>query len=183
MKFLKFIPAFLFLFAIGNVHAQTKIGIIDTSKITEKSTAYTEASKVVGSEIKNYEESATQVGKSFSKKVEDLEKKKNVMSSKEYNRKRDELAKEEEELQKKFYDQRAKIDKKAHNINQILDDNLKKIVNAIAKEKNITIIFNKVATLYSDESIDITDDIIIKLNKELKSIDINLPQDKSADSK
>ena len=105
------------------------------------------------------------------------------MSSKEYNRKRDELAKEEEELQKKFYDQRVKIDKKVHNINQILDDNLKKIVNVLAKEKNITIIFNKAATLYSDDSIDITDDIITKLNKELKSIDINLPQNKSSDSK
>ncbi|MSO14190.1 OmpH family outer membrane protein [Rickettsiales endosymbiont of Trichoplax sp. H2] len=183
MKFLKFIPAFAFLFLIENACAQTKIGIIDTSKITEKSTAYTEASKLVGNEIKNYDESVTQVGKSFSKKVEDLEKKKNVMSSKEYNRKRDELAKEEEELQKKFYDQRVKIDKKVHNINQILDDNLKKIVNVLAKEKNITIIFNKAATLYSDDSIDITDDIITKLNKELKSIDINLPQNKSSDSK
>ena len=172
MKFFKFLPFLLFLLILEISHAESKIAVIDTSKIAEKSTAYVEASKVLEGEMKNYEESAIQIGKSFSAKVENLEKKKNVMSSKEYNHKKEELTKEEEALQKKFYNQRVKLDKQFNNVNQVFEDHIKKIVNKLAKEKSTTIIFNKALTLYSNDSIDITDDVITILNKELKSIDI-----------
>ena len=172
MKFLKFLPFLLFLLILEVSGAESKIAVIDNSKIAEKSTAYADASKVLSDKMKSFEESAIQAGKSFSKKAEDLESKKNVMSSKEYNRKRDELTKEEEALQKKFYNQRVTLDKQFNNFNQVFEDNFKKIINKLAKEKGITIIFNKALTLYSNDSIDITDDVIDILNKELKSIDI-----------
>ena len=47
----------------------------------------------------------------------------------------------------------------------------------------MTVALDKGMVLYNDESIEITDEVIKEINKNLKSIDVNLPQSKASDSK
>ena len=71
----------------------------------------------------------------------------------------------------KLHSQGIILNKQFAQINQIIKEHLKEIVDEIAKEKNITMIFNKVLTLYSEQSLDITNEVIERLNKKLKFID------------
>jgi len=97
--------------------------------------------------------------------------KKNFLSLSEYNKIKNDFIKEEEIFVNKLHSQRIILNKQFAQINQIIKEHLKEIVDEIAKEKNITMIFNKVLTLYSEQSLDITNEVIERLNKKLKFID------------
>ncbi len=186
MKFLRFLPVFFLVSCItfiNYVYAQTKIGVIDTNKIVEKCTAYVQAKKVIEDEFSKSEKEAGEMQEKFSKRVEDLENKKNIMSAKEYNKKREELNKEAQILQKKFYDKRINLDKEFNNINKTLNDSLIDIVKNLSEKNHITVTIHKGMVFYSDDSTEITDEVISEVNKRLKSIDVNLPQSKDSDSK
>ena len=183
MKFLRFLPLFLLGFCISELHAEVKIGVIDTNKIIENCTAYVEAKKVIEGEFNKSEKEAGEMQEKFSKKAEDLENKKNVVAAKEYNKKREELTKEAKILQKKFYDQRVNLEKEFNNVNKVLNDNLADIIKNLSEKKHKTVALDKGMVLYNDESIEITDEVIKEINKKLKSIDVNLPQSKASDSK
>lgn len=183
MKFLRFLPLFLLVFCASELHAEIKIGVIDTNKIIESCTAHAEAKKVIENEFNKYEKEAGEMQEKFSKKAEDLENKKNVVAAKEYNKKRGELTKEAQILQKKFYNQRVNLEKEFNNINKILNDNLADIIKKLSEKNHLTVALDKGMVLYNDESIEITDEVIKEINKNLKSIDVNLPQSKASDSK
>lgn len=183
---MKYITIYTFLFILVKINianAQIKLGTIDTNQIVEKSIAYVEATKVLEKKMKRLQNSAIQASKILSNKFIEFEKKKNFLSLSEYNKIKNDLIKEEEILQKKFYSQRIILDKQFNKINQIIEEHLKNIVDEIAKEKNITMIFNKILTLYNEQSIDITHEVIEKLNKELRFIDLNSLQDNYVDKK
>ena len=97
--------------------------------------------------------------------------KKNFLSLSEYNKIKNDFIKEEEIFVNKLHSQRIILNKQFAQVNQIIKEHLKEIVDEIAKEKNITMIFNKVLTLYSEQSLDITNEVIERLNKKLKFID------------
>ena len=164
----------VFIFLLTNeINAQVKLGTIDTNQIVDKSVAYIEATKTLEKKMKRLQNSAIQASRILSNKFIEFEKKKNFLSLSEYNKIKGDLLKEEEMLQKKFYSQRIILDKQFNRINQIIEEHLKKIVDNIAKEKNITMIFNKILTLYNEQSVDITNEVIERLNKELRFIDLS----------
>ena len=143
MKFLRFLPLFLLGFCISELHAEVKIGVIDTNKIIENCTAYVEAKKVIEGEFNKSEKEAGEMQEKFSKKAEDLENKKNVVAAKEYNKKREELTKEAKILQKKFYDQRVNLEKEFNNVNKVLNDNLADIIKNLSEKKHMTVALDK----------------------------------------
>ena len=51
--------------------------------------------------------------------------------------------------------------------------NLNPIIKDYMKEKNFRMVVDKKSLLLADQNLDITKDIMDKLNKKLKSIDIN----------
>ena len=93
------------------------------------------------------------------------------------------MNKEAQILQKKFYDKRINLDKEFNNINKTLNDSLIDIVKNLSEKNHITVTIDKGMVFYSDDSTEITDEVISEVNKRLKSIDVNLPQSKDSDSK
>ena len=57
------------------------------------------------------------------------------------------------------------------------------IVKNLSEKNHITVTIDKGMVFYSDDSTEITDEVISEVNKRLKSIDVNLPQSKDGDSK
>ena len=123
--------------------------------------------------MKNLQDAAVYAGQGLSDRFENLEEKKDMMSVKEYNIQKNVLVQEEEILQKKFYNQRVDLDGQFHRSNQILERYLKKIINDTAYQHQITVIISKTLTLYNDESVDVTDEVISQLNTQLKFIAVS----------
>ena len=173
MKFFSLVIASFFM--VLSARAEIKIAVVDTSIIVERSIAFIKAKKIIEEEFTKSEANASKIQDKFVKKYENLEKQKNIISIKEYNKEKNILDKEAQVEQKILYNQRSSLNKELSNINQILETKLTEIIKKLAERKHISIVLNKAVALYTTNSIDMTSAVIAEANQGLKSININLP--------
>ena len=141
-----------------------KIGVIDFQKVLEISAA----GKAIQAELKKKNE---KMGADLQKKGAEIEKiqrrleRESMVMSKEM---REEKEREQrikindfKTLQKKF---RSDLQKLEGGLMNQLQQDIKEIVDAVGKKKGYLLIIIKYNVLYSPGSIDITDDLIKKLN-------------------
>lgn len=175
MKLLRLFAVFAFYLCLTlTVHADIKIGVIDDQKVAEESVAFKDAMAKIDLRVQNYKKNASKTAERFKTIDTDLEKQKNVLSLEEYNKKHEEFRKEAEKEEKNFYGQRVNIEKAEQKVAEVLSVTTRSIIEKIAKEKGIVVVLSKGITAYNDESINITNEVILELNKQLKSIDVNL---------
>ena len=174
MKMSKLLSVFVFFIFTSIVHAEVKISIIDVDKVREESIAFKNAMKEINSKAEELDKNVMRIQKELSKKNNTLEKQKNVLPASEYNKKNDIFNKEVEKENKNLYQQRVSLEKAYGEANEALNKKIREVIQKIAREKNITIVFDKNLTVYSYTSIDVTKEVVSEINNQLKSIDINL---------
>jgi len=157
-------------FVYYNGHSsEVKIATVDINKIMDKSPAYNEAKEIFNKKIQNLQKETLSSTENLYKQYEDLDKKRNVLSLKEYNHRKNELKGKEEKLQKKLYDLKFDIDMQVQEIQKVMDEKLKEVIKNIAKEKKLKVVLSDEIIFYRDASIDITDITIKRFNKEIES--------------
>ena len=167
----KWILVFFFLFQ-SNLAAKASY-YLDFKYILNQS----DAGKKVQTTLKDKLEKGIKSLKDKENLIREEEKKiikqKKVLSPEEYKKTVNELRKKVSSLQK---DRNALIDtvarQRAKARNELLK-NVNTILSNYMKEKNIGMVIDKKYLLLADESLDITKDIMILLNKRLKSIKLN----------
>ena len=111
------------------------------------------------------------------KAIQDEEKKiiqqKKVISAEEYKKKVTELRDKVNSLQNERNSLLSEVSKQRSKAKTELLKNLNPIIQEYMKEKNIRMILDKKSILLADENLDITQDIIKRLNSKLKSIKLN----------
>ena len=111
------------------------------------------------------------------KAIQDEEKKiikqKKVISAEEYKKKVNDLRNKVSSLQKERNLLLSEVSKQRSKAKTELLKNLNPIIQEYMKEKNIRIVLDKKSILLADENLDITQDIIKRLNSKLKSIKLN----------
>ena len=78
-----------------------------------------------------------------------------------------------ESLQKERNSLLEKVSKQRSKAKTELLKNLNPIIQEYMKEKNIRIVLDKKSILLADENLNITQDIVKRLNNKLKSIKLN----------
>ncbi len=141
-----------------------KIGVIDLQKVLESSTA----GKAIQAQLKQQkvkmESELQQKGSEIEKISKRLEREAMVMSKEmreEKEREQRIKINDFKSLQKKF---RSDLQKLEVQLMSQMQKDIKEIVDALGKKAGYILIINKYSVLYSPGSIDITDDLIKKLN-------------------
>ena len=141
-----------------------KIGVIDLQKVLETSTA----GKLIQAQLKKLKEKMEtdlkQKGSEIEKISKRLERESMVMSKEmreEKEREQRIKINDFKTLQKKY---RSDLQKMEVQLMNQLQKDIKELVDAIGKKGGYLMIINKYGILYSPAKIDITDDLIKKLN-------------------
>ena len=164
----------LFLFVIFNnfpVKADTP-HYLDFKFILNQSDAGKENSKLF-KKLEDGFKSINKKEKSILEQEKKLIQQKKVLSADEYKNKVSELRKKVSALKKERNDIMQSVAKQRNDARNILLKKLNPIVKNYMKEKKIRIVLDKKSILLADEKLDITKEIMEKLNKELKSINLN----------
>ncbi|CAB1083155.1 Outer membrane protein H precursor [Olavius algarvensis Delta 1 endosymbiont] len=141
-----------------------KIGVIDLQKVLETSTAGKSVQAQLKKQKDNMETDLKQKGSEIEKIRKRLERESMVMSKEmreEKEREQRIKINDFKSLQKKY---RADLQKLEVQLMNQLQRDIKEIVDAIGKKSGYLLIINKYSVLYSPGSIDITADLIKKLN-------------------
>ena len=111
------------------------------------------------------------------KKIQEEEKKiisqKKVISAEEYKKKVTELRSKVSSLQKERNQHLESVSKQRTKARNELLKNLNPIIKEYMKEKNIRMVVDKKSLLLADENLNITKEIMSRLNKKLKSVSLN----------
>ena len=150
-----------FLFSVSFAFAEEKIGCVDLGQVFERYKKAKEYDKLLEQKQKAYQKERE--GKL--EEVKKFQEKLGLLSEEEREARRSELEDKITQIQEfdrsKTQDLRKQRDEK---IREIFDD-IKKTIEDYAKKEKFTLIFDKRALVYGDDSLDITDQISKSLNK------------------
>ena len=171
----KYIKKFLFLFILTFYSSYSYSDMpyyVDFKYILNESNA--------GKKAQNFLKSSLDKGikdlKNVENKLQEEEKKiiqqKKILKPEEYKSKVDDLRSKVSNLQKKRNDLLQNISNKRSKAKSELLKNLNPIIEEYMKEKNIRMVVDKKSLLLADQNLDITKEILDRLNKKLKSINL-----------
>jgi Skp family chaperone for outer membrane proteins len=149
------------------------VGVLDTRLVLETSTA----GKGIASQLNTRREALQKEAESFEKKVRETEQ---ALVKQRKDLKADEFEKKRKEYEQSFMKTRQDILKKGNGIEQMRRNALAKLQNEIAKvsadvaeERKILLVVDRESVVIAHESLDITQEVLTRLNKAVQSIPLS----------
>ncbi len=174
MKLLRFFGVVFFILTINNNYLSAEAPhYLDLKLVLNES----DAGKKAQTALKNKLENGIKKIKDKEKNLQAEEKKiieqKKAISAEEYKKRVTELRKKVSTLQKERKNLLDSIGKQRIKAKSELLKNLNPLIKEYMKEKKIRMVVDKKGILVADETLDITQEILKKLNNKLKSIKLN----------
>ena len=174
MKFFKKITLFAVIFFVFTTTISADVPYyLDFKYILNQS----EAGKKAQISLKNKLDNGIKKLKSKEKAIQEEEKniikQKKVVSAEEYKKKVNQLRNKVSALQKERSSLLKNVSEERSKMRSELLKNLNPIIKEFMQEKKIRMVLDKKSMLLADENLDITQEIIKKLNAKLKTIKLN----------
>lgn len=148
------------------------IAIVDTQKILEQSAAAKKIREQIDKKAEEFKAESSKKEDYFKKKYEELEKQKSVLAKDAYEKKSNELSKEFGDAQQKVQEARGKLDKGYMEAMQKFDGAFVDIVKEVAAKKGSKVVMQKMQTIYSDASLEITNEVLDAINKKMPTVEV-----------
>ena len=164
----------------ANSYAQnfpnTSIGVLDLNRVLLDAKAAKRASEEIDQIAQNIENELKKSDSDMINEQNKLIEAQSIMAPEAFELKRKEY---EEKVQNYNIERQNKvtsIDKLIESSRNEILDNLKPILEKISETKGITVILEKGTVLLNADKMDITDEVIKTLNKELPKIEVSLEE-------
>ncbi|MBM3580002.1 MAG: OmpH family outer membrane protein [Alphaproteobacteria bacterium] len=169
----KYFLAFAALSFIASFNVEAAgTGIIDVEKIIKESSAMRDIQAKIGKKQDDYQKEVSKKQDELEVEQKRIEAKKSVLSQEAFEA-------ETMKFEKKFDDIKTFIDKKQNSLKKAsleamskVNDKIKDIITDISKEKELDIIMPASQTLYYDDKLDITEEVLNRLNKKITKVDV-----------
>ncbi len=170
-KFTFLAVAFFALFAVASSNA-AEIAVLDIEKIAKESKAVHDIQGKVTKKQEEYQKEITKRQASLESDQKKLEAKKNQLSKEAFE-------KEQKEFEKKIDSLKELVDKRQNSLKKAsadsmakVNDKMKDIITELAKEKSLTLILPASQVVFSADNLDISAEVLEKLNKKVTKIDV-----------
>ena len=145
---------------------------VDFKFILNESTAGKKAQNFLKNKLENGLKNLKEKEKKIQEEEIKIIEQKKIISPEEYKKKVSELRKKVSKLRKERATMLETVAKQRSEARNTLLKNLNPIIRDYMKAKKIRIVIDKKSILLADENLDITNEIIVELNKKLKSINL-----------
>lgn len=148
------------------------IGIIDVEKIIKESSAMRDIQSKIEKKQDDYQKQVEKKQSELEAEQKRIEGKRNVLSKEAFE-------KETVAFEKKLDELKTFVDKKQNSLKKAsmdamgkVNDKVKDIISDIAKEKDLDVITPAAQTLYFKDDLDVTDEVLKRLNKKITKVDV-----------
>ena len=155
-------------------YPNTSIAIVDLNLILSESKAAKNATKQFEAIQKSTEEKIVASDKKLLEERNKLIEQQSVIAPEAFELKAKDYEKKLQEYQVDKQNKLRKLEGVLQKARNEILENVKPILEEISKELGVTVILEKNSVLLSANNMDITDDVIKKLNKELPKIKVSL---------
>jgi Skp family chaperone for outer membrane proteins len=152
---------------------QIKFAIVNMQKITESSDAFQDIKKQMESKANSMRTKFDNKNKEFRKKETEFEKKSKLLKADALQSEIDSLKKEGQKISDELNQDRQNLEKTYFETMNEFHKKVNKIITDYATEKKIDAVLEASGMVYFGKNLDeITDDLIKKINKEIKNFNI-----------
>ncbi|NBV05618.1 MAG: OmpH family outer membrane protein [Proteobacteria bacterium] len=161
------------IFALLSFSANAgSIAVLDVEKIVKESTAMREIQSKVTKKQDEYQKEVTKKQKDLEAEQKKLESKKTLLAKEAFE-------KETKKFEDKVDSLKAFVDKKQNSLKKAsidsmskVNDKIKDIIAEISKEKDIDLIVPTSQTLFYKDEMDISAEVLKRLNKKVTKVDV-----------
>lgn len=148
---------------------KSSIAVIDAPNVINNTNAAEEAREILRSKTTEAQTKIDAMEKELTTLKEDLEKKRSVMSDEKYTEANLKLSQQVRDFRNQAQSIQEELDRQNIVLKKQITDQLTKIVEELAKEKGYEIVVAKHLLLFSNENIDISEEVLQRLNKKMAS--------------
>lgn len=152
------------------------IAIVDVQRITQTA----EAPKGIKAQIEKaragYQQTLQGKNEQLRKLDEDLQRQRAILSPEALQQRQKEFEKKVAEAQHEVQDRRAKLEAAFGGAMQKVETAVNQIVDQIAKENGITLVLPRAAIIHASGDMDITSEVLKRLNAKLPSVAVTIPK-------
>jgi Skp family chaperone for outer membrane proteins len=156
-----------------------KIGILDKKKLAEEAKVARYVRQKLQEAAEKYQKELASQEKSLQKAHETLLSKRSTLSSEAFQKDQLKLQKKVEEFQKKVEDRRTKMEQASQKADQAVEEKVREILTDLEKKGFQLILWSQsMASSANDVLLDITDQVLETLDKDLPTVALDLEEKK-----
>lgn len=157
--------------AFAHDNANTVV-VVDFQKVFQDSLAGKDFNSKLEAKRKSFEDSRNKKEAELMKMNEELKKQQSVLSSEAFDKKRKEFESKVQSFQQELQEDGMKFEKSRNDSVEQVEEATKQILADLAKEKSYNVVISKNAVLYSADNLDISAEVLKKLDNKLKSVNL-----------
>jgi Skp family chaperone for outer membrane proteins len=151
------------------------IGIVDLQKIMQESAAGRSIQAQLETEARKIRDQLTKVGEELKTAENDLKRQRPVLQPDAFQERSQDLQRRYANAQQLQQERQEAFAKATNDARNVVVDNVLSIVQQLAAERRIGLVLQRQAVLtLSDKNMDITDDVIQRLNTKLPSVTVTV---------
>lgn len=152
------------------------IAVLDMDKVRRDAKAVQSIRAQLGSYVDSFQAAAQKEDADLIAARDEVARKRSVLSQEAFAEERRKLDQRLADAQGKLQEQRRALERVHAEALQKVQVALNDIVTDIARDRDLTIVLRKDQTVYVGKGLEITDDVLKRLDKELPSVQISAPQ-------
>ncbi len=157
------------------------VAVVDMQRVLRDSAAGRSIESQLESESRKFRDQVTQLQDQIKTGENDLRRQRAVMAEAAFNEQAQALERKRAEAQRTVQDRQEALQKGQGDAVNVVADNMKDIVQQIAVERHLGMVLSKqVVISFSDKNMDITDDVVQRLNTKLPTVAVTIPAPGSA---
>lgn len=160
------------LLSAASAQAEQKFVVVNVQQIMQKATAAAAARDQLKAKQKQFQDEVSKQESALQKEDQELAKQRTVLAAEAFQQKVTEFRTKAANVQRDVQDKRAKLTKAFDSAITTIQKNVTDIIAAMAKEQGFSVAIPASQILYYDPSLDITSEVLTRLNKQLPSMNV-----------
>ena len=152
-----------------------KIAVIDMKTVRQQSTALTGIRSQISAYRETFQKEVQAEEESLRAANQELARQRSILGAEAFAEERRKFEERLTEVQRKVQKRRQDLELAREQAAAKVQSHLNEIITAIANERGIGLIFPRAQTVLAIKSLEITDDVLSRLNASLPSIDVQPP--------
>lgn len=168
------------LLVVGPAAAQQtlNVAVVDVQKVMEETSAAKSLQEQLGRVRSGFRDGIAKDEEALRKEQEDLQKQRSLLSPEAFQKRREDFERKFGEMQKAVAERRRSFDETSARAQVEIDRVFLQILASLAEERGYTLVLPRQTTILVDNSLDVTDEVIQRMNKAVPRLDLPKAQGK-----
>ncbi len=163
--------------AAAQEHPETKVAILDFQRILRESAAALDIRAQIERQRQIYQEEITKQEQELRTIDQDLGRQRAILSAEAFAEKRREFEKRVAKVQQGMQTRKRELDKASEYGHKQVQGALVEIISELAGQRGFNLVLPRRQVIYSDVALNISDEVLVRLNERLPKVVVPLTQD------